>query len=566
MTSSQSKGAKAMNGEGAGRTWQVSPKELAGILQQVQFRTIGEAASRVAAGDVVVIHGGTYREHVVVEASGTARKPIRFEAAPGERVVVTGANEITDWERVEPDRHIYRTPWPHVFTWRASLTHPGDDYHLLIGRAEQVITDEYLLHQVLSRDQMSRGTFYIDLDAKQLYAWGYSNEPFGRKVRVEASTRNRIWDSEGDHIHLRGLRFRYAANHAQEGAVQLRGDYGVAEDCIFERTNACGASFRGEHIVARRCVFQDNGQLGFGGGRPHHLLITGCLVRNNNTKKHYRHWEAGGNKIALARGVVFEKSMFVENRGSGIWFDIGNEDCVVRNCLIADNEEAGIFYEISYGLHAHDNVIIGNGFIGTPEAGGLLCGIAVANSPGCVIERNLIVGNRSGINYRENPRETPLIDAAADRAVWSQDEDIHSNVLAYNEVAQVWGWFQIDDQRHLPRTMQDASAVEASKDERQPTGLALEDLKLGHHDNLFCAAPGQGLFDWGVRPRKILRYATLDEVRGELDLESSSEVVEPGFADITIRDFRVPADSPLLKKGCYPQGDVPGVKLGIISD
>ena len=564
MTNTNSAAPGAGGGERPGRTWHVSQEELPGIADGEQFRTIGEAARRLQTGDTVVIHGGTYREHVIVEAGGTAERPIRFVAATGERVVVTGADEITDWERVDSEQHVYRTTWPHNFSWRTSLTHPGDDYHLLIGRAEQVITDEYLLRQVLSRKQMSRGTFYVDLDAKQLYAWGYSNEPFDRKVRVEAATRDRIWESRGDHIHLRGLRFRYAANHAQGGAAQFLGDYGVVEDCIFERTNGCGASFRGSHIVARRCTFQDNGQLGFGGGRPHYLLVTGCIVRNNNTKKYYRHWEAGGNKIALARGVIFEQSLFIENRGSGVWFDIGNEDCVVRNCLIADNEECGIFYEISYRLHAHDNVILGNGFTGTPVAGGLLCGIAVANSPGCVIERNLIVGNRSGINYRENPRETPLIEDSADRPVWSHDEDIHHNLLAYNEAAQTWGQFEIDDQRHWPAAMQDAPELRAPKDSRQPTGLSLEKLTLGHHDNLYWAAPGQGLLIWGHPRRRHQQYTSLDDVRAELKLEHGTEVVEPGFADILTRDFRVPADSPLLKSGCYPQGEVPGVKLGII--
>ncbi len=546
------------------QTWHVAPADIPGIAPEAQLRTISAAAARVAAGDTVIIHGGTYREHVIVEASGTAEQPIRFVAAPGERVMITGADEIADWEKADRRQHIYRTSWPHVFLARASLTHPSDDYHLLTGRAEQVIVDGYLLRQVLDRKHLSRGSFYVDLDAKQLYAWGHGNEPLNGRVRVEAATRSRLWESRGDHLHLRGLRFRYAANHAQMGAVQLRGDHGVVEDCSFERANACGVSFTGQHLVARRCAFQDNGQLGFGGGRPHHLLLTECLVRNNNTKRFYRHWEAGGNKIALARGVVFEKSVFVENRGSGIWFDIGNEDCVVRNCLIADNEEAGIFYEISYRLHAHDNVIVGNGFTGAPAAGGLLTGIAVANSPGCVITRNLIVGNWSGISYRENPRETPLIEDSEDRPVWSHDGDIHHNYLAYNQMAQMWGCFEIQDQRHWPAAAQEASAMEADESGRQPRGLSLEKLKLGHHDNLYHAAPGQGLFHWGSPRGRNRQYASLDEMRGELALEQGSAAAEAGFADPLTRDYRVPADSPLLRMGCYPQGEVPGVKLGIL--
>jgi parallel beta-helix repeat protein len=414
---------------------------------------------------------------------------------------------------------------------------------------------------------MSRGSFYVDLDAKLLYAWGYSNEPFDQKVRLEASARTTLWESKGDHVHLRGIRFRYAANHAQHGAAQFPGHHGVVEDCVFERANSSGASFRGEHIVARRCIFQDNGQLGFGGGGPHNLLLTGCIVRNNNTKGYNRNWEAGGNKIAVARGVVFEKSMFIENRGSGVWFDIGNEDCVVRNCLIADNEDAGIFYEISYGLHAHDNVIVGNGFARGPHAWGLWCGITLSSSPNCVLERNLIVGNKEGINYREQERTTWHIGdpERKENPVWNHDEEVHHNVLAHNEDAQVWGWFDVDDERHWPAPMQEGKTQSARSD-GGPIAPTLETLKLGHHHNLYYAAPGQGVLNWGTARRRNRRYASLDEARAELGLEDGSEVVDPQFADIATRDFRVPADSPLLKNGCYPQGDVPGVKLGIISD
>ena len=565
MTHANSGAPGATDGEGPGRTWHVSRRELPGIAASAQFGTISEAAKRVEAGDTVVIHGGTYREHVTVEADGTAERPIRFVAAAGERVVVTGADEMTDWERADPEQHVYRTQWPHNFTWRTSLTHPGDDYHLLIGRAEQVFIDGYLLRQVLSRKHMSRGSFYVDLDSKLLYAWGYSNEPFDQKVRVEASTRTTLWESKGDHVHLRGIRFRYSANHAQHGAAQFPGHHGVIEDCVFERANSSGASFRGEHTVARRCVFQDNGQLGFGGGGPHHLLVTGCIVRNNNTKSYNRNWEAGGNKIALARGVVFEHSAFVENRGSGVWFDIGNEDCVVRNCLIADNEDAGIFYEISYGLHAHDNVIVGNGFARGPHSWGLWCGITLSSSPNCVIERNLIVGNKEGINFREQERTTWHIGDPErnEHPVWNHDEDIRNNILAYNEDAQVWGWFDVDDERHWPAAMQETRA-KATRTDGGPSQPTLEGLKLGLHDNLYYAAPGQGVFNWGTLRRRNRQYASLDEMRGELALEAGSEVVEPGFADITTRDFRVPADSPLLTKGCYPRGEVPGVRLGII--
>ena len=98
-----------------------------------------------------MIHGGTYREAVIVEASGTAQNPIIFEAAPGEHVLVTGADLIADWRREDDAQQIHSTPWPYRFIdWSRTHAHPGDDRHLLIGRCEQVFAEHYPLRQVLT--------------------------------------------------------------------------------------------------------------------------------------------------------------------------------------------------------------------------------------------------------------------------------------------------------------------------------------------------------------------------------------------------------------------------------
>lgn len=74
---------------------------------EAPFRTIQRAADVVAAGDVVTVAGGLYREQVTMRSSGTAPAPIRFQAAPGEAVVVSGADYLDlDWEPYE--RGIWR--------------------------------------------------------------------------------------------------------------------------------------------------------------------------------------------------------------------------------------------------------------------------------------------------------------------------------------------------------------------------------------------------------------------------------------------------------------------------
>jgi parallel beta-helix repeat protein len=282
--------------------------------------------------------------------------------------------------------------------------------------------------------------------------------------------------------------------------------------------------------------------------------MTGCTVRNNNTKGFNRGWEAGGNKICLSRGVLIEASTFVENHGNGLWFDIGNEDCTVRNCLIACNEDAGIFYEISYGLHAHDNVIVGNGLAGTPGAWGASAGISLSSSPNCVIERNLLMGNKEGFNFREQTRSTPRIADRKGEPVWNHDHVIRNNVIAYNRDAQTWGWFDVSDNRHWP----------ARDGKAEPGGLTLEKLSLSLKDNLYWADPGQGLFNWGVTWKEHKEYRQLNDVRDALNLEEGSSMVELVLKDFSALDFRVAKNSPAVTTQCYPQGSAPGVQLGTL--
>ena len=543
------------------------------------WKTLGNAATKVMAGDVVRIRGGVYRERLLLKARGTAQAPIRLEAAPGEQVVMTGADRLTGWRKADDARPIYSVPWPHRFIgWNPNMTHPDDRYHQIIGRCEQVIVDGYLLRQVLGSNQLAPGAFFIDVTNKLMHVWDAGSRDLNR-VHIEASVRQEVLRVEGGHVQVRGVRFRHAANSAQHGAVVLAGSHAVMEDCVVESMNSCGATFTGEDVTVRRCVFRDNGQLGFGASRAHRLLFTECLVENNNVKSFDRGWEAGGDKLVLSRDAVLERSRFARNRGNGIWFDIGNTNCTVRECLIADNEDAGIFCEISFALHAHDNVIVGNGFAPTAGAWGAQAGISLSSSPGCVIERNLIFGNREGFNFREQTRVTPTIADATERPVWNHDQLIRHNLIVNNRDAQVWGWFDVKDNRHWPANDAAASqatamaakkpddlagAYVAKSSDGQPQGLTLERLRLRFENNVYSAAPGQGWFKWGPSWARNKTLAGVDEFQMELGIDAGGAVLNPEFADPLQLDFRLSAESMRRCQDSYPQGTIPGVRLGVL--
>jgi hypothetical protein len=350
------------------------------------------------------------------------------------------------------------------------------------------------------------------------------------------------------------------------------------EDCTIEAMNSCGATFSGTNLIVRRCVFRDNGQLGFGACRAHDLLFTECLVENNNTKGFSRGWEAGGDKLVLCRHAVLERSRFLRNRGTGIWFDIGNEQCAVRQCLIADNEDAGIFNEISFGLQATDNVIVGNGFADTPGGWGAQAGISLSSSPESVVERNLIAGNREGFNFREQNRTTPRIDRKAEEPVWNHDETIRRNIIVFNRDAQVWGWFDVHDGRQWPAQKREPGSANAEAAAKpgdiagpygaktqagQPGGLTLEKLRLSFIENVYFAGTGQPGFEWGVRWSRHQSYSNLADFQAGLGIDQGSRVLDPSFANLNALDCRLKPEALAALSQCYPQAPVPGVLLGV---
>ncbi|NLY01747.1 MAG: right-handed parallel beta-helix repeat-containing protein [Rhodopirellula sp.] len=66
------------------------------------FRTLFKATAALHPGDVCIVHEGVYRETMVVPRAGQPDKPIRVQAAPGARVVISATEPLkTQWTRRE---------------------------------------------------------------------------------------------------------------------------------------------------------------------------------------------------------------------------------------------------------------------------------------------------------------------------------------------------------------------------------------------------------------------------------------------------------------------------------
>jgi len=60
--------------------------------------TVQTAANAMVAGDTVWVAEGVYRESVTPASSGLPDSPIRYAAMAGQKVVLSGADEITGWK------------------------------------------------------------------------------------------------------------------------------------------------------------------------------------------------------------------------------------------------------------------------------------------------------------------------------------------------------------------------------------------------------------------------------------------------------------------------------------
>lgn len=524
----------------------VSPSgnDAADGSRQAPWRTLQRGVNALVPGDTLFIQSGVYREQVEIKAGGTADAPITISASPGARVIITGADRLRDgWKRVEGPDPIYVRDWPHVFAvgsynGNPLLTHPGDKLHELVGRAEQVIDRGRLLRQVLKPSQMAPGAFCADVDAKKLYIWLADSASPGA-VEIEAGTRGTwlVGRPAASFIHIRGITFRYAANFAQRGAFAIRGGEGwLVEDCIFERANGPGASFSGTKHIIRRCVFQDNGQIGFGTSRCHDTLVQDCGIYRNNTKGYSTGWEAGGLKVTMSRGFVFDHCRAVDNRGCGIWYDIGNENSEVKNCYIADNDEAGIFYEISYGLRAHDNLIVNNANLGESPGGAWGCGgITLSSSEDCIVENNTLVGNRDGIALREQDRSTPRIDRPRQTVrIFNRNHIIRNNIIAYSGAYSLAFW--LDTNFFGPHP--------SGGDRNAPISEDPKTLNIRLEANMLWPSSGRPNYLYGAPWRaRSKRCDTPMQYTDASGIADSSKIVDPLFVDATAGNYQLRDDS-----------------------
>ncbi|MEX0600686.1 MAG: right-handed parallel beta-helix repeat-containing protein [Rhodothermales bacterium] len=360
-------------------------------------------------GDVVIIRAGTYRETIAPQEMGTSGLLITFSAYPGDEVVVTGADPMSDgWTRSDGAwRHAWTVPLPASPNVGTLKERPQ-------FRREMVIVDGVVLTPVFARSDVIPGTFYVegsDAEPMAIFMRLPGDDDPSRHV-VEVGRRSALFlpkparddwcGGRSGFYRLVGLTFRHAVNNANWAAVCTGGRGSILEENVVEWTNGTGINIAGEANLLRGNRVNFNGMRGIGG------RCAGCRLEynetsHNNWKKHEYGYGSAGIKLIYSRETTISHHLSSDNNGTGIWLDVKNIGCVVENSVVQNNTGRGIMVE--YGtVHStiRNNVVYGTRLDGREGSG-----IQSQSASNNVFVHNTIVRNEGyGMWIRLSPRDT----------------------------------------------------------------------------------------------------------------------------------------------------------------
>jgi hypothetical protein len=91
------------------------------------------------------------------------------------------------------------------------------------------------------------------------------------------------------------------------------------------------------------------------------IVEANTIIGNNYAGYNYG-WEAGGTKFTNTTNLKISRNYVYRNHGPGLWTDINNKDALIEANLVEENDDAGIFHEISFGGTIRCNISRNNKF------------------------------------------------------------------------------------------------------------------------------------------------------------------------------------------------------------
>jgi len=402
------------------RTAQQAQKE------ETPWRSVAKALDVAGPGDRAELLPGIYRQgNIVLKKSGTKDAPITLAARKG--AILSGGLKMARWTQVQGK--IYRSEPIDLAPFKESKKYPTilfEDGHILNhdhgGKLET----------------MKPGSGLWEKSSRTMLAWcREGDDPSGHAIELPCLGHGIVIAEGVRHLILEGLDMRYY------NVMALKGNPGCGDilvrDCSFRNNTRYEARFSGDHVRVERCRFEWCGSigLGFGGKTAFECIASDCTATHCGNC----YYASGG-----CRDIVFERceashfcrraiphsSFKADGDAIGMGVSTGT---VVRNCVFRDGGwemykhnpvvqwgkrttrpnwstafdvwraekyclESNLILRCDSGVHVApgtDGVIRGNTIVGMKRSGISTHGVKERPVRGVLIDRNTIVGCKSGV-------------------------------------------------------------------------------------------------------------------------------------------------------------------------
>lgn len=369
------------------------------------FATIGRAAEMLMPGEKVVVHAGVYRECVRPARGGEGPdRMIAYEAAPGEAVVITGAEAWTPAARPSAGWTI-PAPENGAPVWMADLPEAAFlgynpflvrnvyDYMTTYGKLQDkawltraLLRRGMIFHNGQRLTQVSRtrelaeraGAFWVEESGLRVHFRLPGDATPNTPLEVSAREQTFAPRERGlGFIRVSGFALEHAAGPLpvpQHGSLSTaRGHHWIVEDCRVTWANGVGMDIgiqswdsapigeSGHHIIRRNAI-RHIGICGLAGA----LGVTHTLIEDNifeHIGYHNLEWmcECGGLKLHAARHTLVRRNVFrhLEHAG-GIWLDVENINCRIANNVFVDiaTTASAVFSEMNYERNLVDHNLV----------------------------------------------------------------------------------------------------------------------------------------------------------------------------------------------------------------
>jgi alpha-L-arabinofuranosidase len=436
------------------------------------FRTIQHAADLARPGDSILVHAGIYRERVSPPRGGTSdARRIVYEAAPGEKVVITGAEETGHWIRVKGD--VWKTALPNTFFGRFNPYsdlihgdwfdpmgrphHTGEVYLNGSGLVEAASLDEVMNSNSVAGEPLWFGR----VDTTQTNIWAQFKGVDPNRQRVEINVRRTVFYPKRtgiNYITVRGFILEDAAAQWAPPTAEQTGVIGphwskgwIIENnvvrnstcsCIslgkygdrFDNTSANSAqgyvaTIRralaqgwsrdniGHHIIRNNTIY-NCGQTGIVGSLGAAFsTVTGNTIHDIHLVRTFGGAEIAGIKFHAAIDVLIAHNN-IYRTPLGLWLDWMAQGTRVSANLFHDNDRDA-FVEVDHGPF-----VFANNIFLSPAS-------LADNSQGGAFAHNLFAGTIDVRNY--DSRQTPYLKPHS-TAIAGLHDNPHGDDRYYNNL------------------------------------------------------------------------------------------------------------------------------------